>query len=126
MKNIFKYIVGILLVSVFIGCGDDFLQIDHYDIIDPSVMFNNEENILKGLNGVYDTFYPEWGTTDVGQSWNIKPQLAFSNYPALDCQASGWDNEFTRHEWRPDKDMFYEGWKKAYKAIDRANRFLLT
>ena len=70
-------------------------------------------------------FYPEWGGSDIQQSWNIKPQLAFSNYPALDCQASGWDNEFTRHDWRADKDMFEDSWKQCYKAIDRANRFWL-
>lgn len=124
MNDIFKCIVKILLLMGFISCSDNFLEINHYDILESSVMFESEEGVIRGLNGVYDMFYPEWGTTDVGQSWNIKPQLAFSNYPALDCQASGWDNEFTRHEWRPDKDMFYEGWKKAYKAIDRANRFL--
>jgi len=113
------------LFTGIISCSEEYLEIDHYDIMEPSVLFENEETILQGLNGVYDLFYPEWeNATDVQKSWNIKPQLAFSNYPALDCQASGWDNEFTRHEWRADKDMFYEGWKKAYKAIDRANRFL--
>ncbi len=126
MKRIYAYVIaGITLFAT--SCGDDFLKIDHYDILEPSVLFSNEATIIQGLNGVYDMFYPEWQNgSDVQKSWNIKPQLAFSNYPALDCQASGWDNEFTRHDWRADKDMFYEGWKQCYKAIDRTNRFLVN
>jgi hypothetical protein len=119
-------LTAIALTGSLASCGEEFLKIDHYDILEPSVLFSSEKTIVQGLNGVYDMFYPEWGNnpSDVQKSWNIKPQLAFSNYPALDCQASGWDNEFTRHDWRADKDMFYEGWKQSYKAIDRANRFL--
>lgn len=124
-KQIFSFITAAVLLGGLSSCGEDFLEIDHYDILEPDVLFKSEKNIIAGLNGVYDMFYPEWqNASDVQKSWNIKPQLAFSNYPALDCQASGWDNEFTRHEWRADKDMFYEGWKQSYKAIDRANRFL--
>ena len=125
MNKLHKYIIAIILTICVSSCGEDFLKINHYDILEPAVMFRSEATIVAGLNGVYDLFYPEWeDDSDVQKSWNIKPQLAFSNYPALDCQASGWDNEFTRHEWRADKDMFYESWRQAYKAIDRANRFL--
>lgn len=124
-KQIYCLAMAAISLGGLSSCGEDFLKIDHYDILEPDVLFQSEKNIVQGLNGVYDMFYPEWqNASDVQKSWNIKPQLAFSNYPALDCQASGWDNEFTRHEWRADKDMFYEGWKQAYKAIDRANRFL--
>ncbi|MDR0940356.1 MAG: RagB/SusD family nutrient uptake outer membrane protein [Mediterranea sp.] len=125
-KHISNFLAAMALMGGLASCGEDFLKIDHYDILEPNVLFSSEETIVQGLNGVYDMFYPEWGDnpSDVQKSWNIKPQLAFSNYPALDCQASGWDNEFTRHEWRADKDMFYEGWKQSYKAVDRANRFL--
>ncbi|WP_418697168.1 RagB/SusD family nutrient uptake outer membrane protein [Bacteroides sp.] len=125
-KQIFSFITAAVLLGGLSSCGEGFLEIDHYDILEPEVLLQSEKNIISGLNGLYDMFYPERGsgTTDVQSQWNIKPQLAFSNYPALDCQASGWDNEFTRHEWRADKDMFYEGWKQSYKAVDRANRFL--
>lgn len=131
MKNIYVYTIMAFFSAVASSCADSFLDVDHYEILEPTVLFSDEESVLKGLNGVYDMFYPEWnvngqGGTDVQKSWNIKPQLAFSNYPALDCQASGWDNEFTRHDWRADKDMFEDGWKQCYKAIDRANRFLLN
>ncbi|MDN5291922.1 MAG: starch-binding outer membrane protein SusD/RagB family [Anaerophaga sp.] len=125
MNKIYKLLSIISLLILLMSCGEDYLKIDHYDILEPSVLLQSQETVLQGLNGVYDMFYPEKkNASDIEQNWNIKPQLAFSNYPALDCQASGWDNEFTRHEWRADKDMFYDGWKKAYKAIDRANRFL--
>lgn len=101
-KQIFSFITAAVLLGGLSSCGEGFLEIDHYDILEPEVLLQSEKNIISGLNGLYDMFYPERGsgTTDVQSQWNIKPQLAFSNYPALDCQASGWDNEFTRHEWR--------------------------
>jgi len=125
MKKIF-YLIMPALFLLGTSCSEDFLEPDRYDIVEPDAVFTSEEMVLQGLNGVYDAFYPDKNGGDIQQSWNFKPQMAFSNYPALDCQASGWDNEFTRHDWRADKDMFEDGWKICYKAIDRANRFLVN
>ena len=62
MKRIYAYVIaGITLFAT--SCGDDFLKIDHYDILEPSVLFSNEATIIQGLNGVYDMFYPEWQNT---------------------------------------------------------------
>jgi hypothetical protein len=127
MKKIYlRIIAAILLAAGTVSCGEDFLTIDHYDIIQPEVLLTSQEYVEQGLNGVYDLFYGQWSNspTDLQQNWNLKPHMAFANYPSLDIQPSGWDNEFTRHEWRPDKDMFIDSWKRAYSVIDRANRFL--
>jgi hypothetical protein len=127
MKNIYLYVAtGIALLAGTTSCNDKFLEIDHYDIIQPGVLLTSQEYIEQGLNGVYDLFYGQWsnGPTDLQQNWNLKPHMAFANYPTLDLQPSGWDNEFTRQEWRPDKDMFLDSWIRAYNVLDRSNRFL--
>ena len=109
-----------------LSCGEKYLKVDYYDIVGPETMLVSQTSIEQGLNSIYDMLIPYNGSgrTDIQQNWNIKPHLAFGNYPALDCQASGWDNEFARHEWRADKDMFFWGWMNSYQLIDRANRFL--
>jgi hypothetical protein len=127
MKRIFLYIVTtVLLVAGFTSCGEDFLKIPQTDIVSPEVLLTSQEYIEEGLNGIYDLFYAEKasGSSDLQSNWNLKPQLAFCNYPTLDLQPSGWDIAFTRHEWKSDYYMFGDAWKRAYNAIDRANRFL--
>ena len=124
MKRISFYIILALSLVYGTSCSKDYLSVDRYDIVEPKVMFSSEEYIIQGLNGVYDMLYPDKNGNDIQQNWNFKPQMAFSNYPALDCQANGWDNEFTRHAWKADKDMFEIGWLNCYKGVDRANRFL--
>lgn len=124
MKKIYTWMLGASLLLGFGSCGEDFLEVDRYDILEPSVMFSSEDFVNQGLNGLYDMFLPMSQGNDIEKNWNIKPHLAFSNYPALDCQADGWDNEFTRHAWMADKDMFEVAWQFAYRAISRANTFL--
>lgn len=123
-KYTYYFVIALLLLGA--SCSEDFLEIDHYDIVEPDVVFTSEEMVLQGLNGVYDMFYPDKNGGDIQQTWNFKPQMALANLPTLDCQAGGWDNEFTRHDWRPDRDMFEDAWKICYRAIDRANRFLVN
>lgn len=125
MKKLIYKLVGGLFLFQLTSCSSDFLNVDYYKILEPSTMFSNETYVNQGLNGLYDSFLPlATGNEDVEKSWNIKPHLAFSNYPALDCQASGWDNEFTRHSWLADKDMFKIAWQFAYRGISRVNMFL--
>jgi hypothetical protein len=122
-KNIFNLIASVSLLLAM-SCGEDYLKIDHYDILPATFMFENEANINAGLNGIYDTFYPDKeGSGDAGV-WGFKPQMFIASHPTLDCQAGGWDNELCRHEWRADKDMFKFAWQASYFAISRINRFL--
>jgi hypothetical protein len=124
MKKIFFYILFALSVIYGTSCKKDFLTVDRYDIIEPEVLFSSEATIMQGLNGVYDMLYPDKKGVDIQQNWNFKPQIHFANYPTLDCQAAGWDNEFTRHDWRADKDFFEISWLNWYRGVDRANRFI--
>jgi len=124
MKNIkyFNYITYMFLLLLLSSCGEDYLDIDYYDIVDPVVMFQSEDGIDKGLNGCYDALY---GIKDKGKhDWYFKPHIQLGNMPTLDCQAGGWDANFSRFAWKADDQFFLNPWKQTYTAIDRVNRFL--
>jgi hypothetical protein len=107
------------------SCGEDFLDVDHYGIVEPEVLLSSQEYVEQGLNGVYDLLYPErTSPSDISQGWLLKPHMALSNYPALDIQPDGWDVTFARQAWTTSQAEFLGGWVRAYNAIDRGNRFL--
>jgi hypothetical protein len=106
------------------SCGEDFLEVDHYGIVEPSILLSSQAYVEQGLNGVYDLLYPERNGADITQGWLLKPHMAMSNYPALDVQPDGWDVTFSRQAWTTDQAEFLGGWTRSYNAIDRANRFL--
>jgi hypothetical protein len=124
MKKIRFFIAMVTFSMVTFSCGEEFLEVDHYGIVEPKVLLSSQKYVEQGLNGVYDLLYPERNGGDITQGWLLKPHMALANYPALDIQADGWDVEFNRQAWRTTKDEFIGGWTRAYTAIDRANRFL--
>ncbi|MDR3132748.1 MAG: RagB/SusD family nutrient uptake outer membrane protein [Prevotellaceae bacterium] len=125
MKKI-PYIIAMVTFSlVTVSCSEDFLEVDHYGIVEPEVLLSSQKYVEQGLNGVYDLLYPESISGDnVSQTWLLKPHLAMANYPTLDIQADGWDVDFNRQAWKTTQAEFIGGWTRAYTAIDRANRFL--
>jgi len=125
MKRIqLNNIIGaIMLMIVFTSCGEDFLKIEHWDITTPDVYTLSQANLEMGLTGIYRLLIRE-GSNDLDQNWNLKPQIAFSNYPANDLQPDGWDREFAQHTWKSDFYMFGDAWLRAYRTIDRINNFL--
>jgi hypothetical protein len=128
MKKIYLYaITAIALTTGATSCGEDFLQVEHYNIIQPETLLSSQAYVEQGLNGIYDLLYSEQRSTtntDIRQGWNLKPHMAMSNYPALDIQADGWDVNFSRQAWNTEQPEFIGGWTRAYNVIDRANRFL--
>lgn len=57
MKKSFYHIL--LLSALTLGTTsscDDYLEVDHYDILPEDFMYQNETNIKSGLYGIYDTF----------------------------------------------------------------------
>ncbi len=125
-----KYLYSLLAASLLMGtatsCGD-FLEVEHYDILPEDYIIQSEENVLSGLNGLYDTFYTD-ATSTAGDdaTWGLKPQIFAANHSTMDCQASGWDAEWQRHAWKADKGSLETAWRMSYRAIDRVNRFLAT
>lgn len=78
---------------------DDYLEVDHYDILPEDFMYQNETNIKSGLYGIYDTFYTYQGSDNSGDdtTWGFKPNVFIAGHSTMDCQASGWDAEWQRH-----------------------------
>ena len=128
MKTIYKLAALAVAALTLSACGDEFLKVDHYDILQSDLMGSDVEFLNQGLNALYDTFLPDKHAgsfdSDIAQSWNMKPQFAFANYPAMDVGGGGWDAEFWRHSWVAGKDMFQVAWKICYRAISRCNLFL--
>ncbi len=123
-KYIYPLMFGILTLGITTSC-EDYLVVDHYDILPADYMFKTEKNIVSGLNGIYDTFYTDQQSNgDDDMNWGFKPQVFAANHSAMDCQASGWDAEWQRHAWKADKGSLETVWRMSYRAIDRANRFL--
>ena len=58
MRKSFYHILllGALTLGTTSSC-DDYLEVDHYDILPEDFMYRNEANIKSGLYGIYDTFY---------------------------------------------------------------------
>ncbi|WP_418698839.1 RagB/SusD family nutrient uptake outer membrane protein [Bacteroides sp.] len=123
-KYIYLLLAGAFTLGTTTSC-DDYLEVDQYEILPSDYMFKTEANVITGLNGIYDTFYTdqETGLGD-DQVWGFKPHVFAANHPTMDCQASGWDAEWQRHAWKPDKESLESAWRMSYRAIDRANRFL--
>lgn len=115
-----------LTLGTATACSD-FLEVDHYDILEEDYIIQSEANVLAGLNGLYDTFYTDQAS-GIGDdaTWGFKPQIFAACHSTMDCQASGWDAEWQRHAWKADKGSLETAWRMSYRAIDRTNRYLAT
>ena len=127
MRKSFYHILllGALTLGTTSSC-DDYLEVDHYDILPEDFMYRNEANIKSGLYGIYDTFYTYQGSdnSDDDTTWGFKPNVFIAGHSTMDCQASGWDAEWQRHAVLANKGSLDTAWRMSYKGIDRANRFL--
>ena len=110
------------MATGFTSCNnDEFLSVDLYDKIDPSGLYEKDENALKGLNGVYDMMYPN---DDFDGDWGFKPNLFTGCHPTIDTQATGWDKNWNVQAWNANSSELLGGWKHVYAGICRANDFL--
>lgn len=120
MKKLALYCLIALAAAVTsVSCTDKFLEVDYYSIVNPDGVYEDPNNVLMGLMGVYHTLYND-------QSFYIKPHIAVANMPALDLQAEGWDADMVTHSWGVDmqSDFFNVGWTTHYKMVSRANLYL--
>ena len=78
MKKIAIYVLLILGIGFgSASCGEKFLEVDYYSIVNPDGVYDDANNVFMGLMGVYNTLY----TSD---AYYIKPHPALANLPALD------------------------------------------
>lgn len=121
-RLVFMAFTGIAILGVTSCDNNEFLTVDHYDILPANQMFKTQEDALSGLNGIYDCLFADATYAD---SWNYKPQLFFGCHPTLDTQATGYDVQWGNQAWTSDDSELGKGYNYAYRAIGRANDFLL-
>ena len=66
MKNLYKLLIGVLALSTVTSC-DDYLEVDHYDILPADFMFKTEDNRKRRPS--------RKSKRDFGPCW---PEVAFS------------------------------------------------
>lgn len=125
MKRTSKIIVTLVSVVFLLGvtsCDtDEFLNVDHYSILDAGQMFKSDKDAKAGLVGCYDMMLP---VSETNGDWGFKPNLFIGGHPTMDTQATGWDKDWNTQNWNPGSPELLSGWKHAYKAITRCNDFL--
>lgn len=129
IAKIFYTIAGSLLLLGINSCSEDFLVVDHYDILDAKQGFKSDADALNGLAGCYDLMYPAGDSDKDGQregsgDWGIKPNLFIGCHPTMDTQATGWDKDWNVQNWDPSSAELKNGWIHAYTAISRCNQYL--
>ncbi len=101
--------------------NEEFLNVDQYDIIDKSAMYENDKNAKTALNGVYDMLFPN---DSYDGDWGFKPNLFTGCHPTIDTQATGWDKDWNSQNWNANSSELLSGWKHVYAGICRANDYL--
>lgn len=123
MKKISKliYILGSVFLLLGINsCSDDYLEVDHYSVIDANQMFKSDDDAKSGIIGCYTMMLPN----SINADWGIKPNLFIGCHPTMDTQATGWDKDWNSQNWTPGTPELLSGWRQAYTAISRCNDFL--
>lgn len=125
MKNrylIFGTAVAGLMTFGLSSCDNEkFLDVDQYDVIEKSAMYENDNNAKTGLNGVYDMMYPN---DSYDGDWGFKPNLFTGCHPTIDTQATLWDKDWNVQNWNASSPELNNGWKHVYAGICRANDYL--
>ncbi len=59
-KSIIIAAMGVATMALNTSCNnDDFLSVDHYDILPADQMFKTEKDAASGLNGIYDCLFAD-------------------------------------------------------------------
>ncbi|MGN0047423.1 MAG: RagB/SusD family nutrient uptake outer membrane protein [Bacteroides sp.] len=118
-----KYIWTILFTSMALTGCDDYLEIEHHDILPSDYMYRSEENAEAGLIGCYDAFYPTRKAQTTGDvfMWGFKPNYQYAGHRTLDTQESITNSVY---DIKPtDRDVL-SMWCGFYQTIARCNDFL--
>ena len=125
MKNKIKIIFSVTCVLFLLGItscnNNDYLKVDHYNLLTPDQMFKTDKDAQAGLVGCYDMMLPN---SDTDGSWGFKPNLFVGCHPTMDTQATGWDKDWNVQNWNAGSQELGQGWAQSYKAISRCNDFL--
>lgn len=116
MKNLKLVIVLIGVSILFAGCENNLLQTNPIDQISPETFYQNENEAVMGLMGIYNS-------ASTPGPWHFLQHdfMSDNNYMHHDWQGSmdfaNWDHNSS--SWRA-----LEKWEIGYRTIGRANAFM--
>ena len=108
--------------------NDEFLDVEHGNILPADAIFDTDEAAIAALTGCYDLMLPSQTKDFAGNAVHnddpFKPYVFTTSHPTMDSQASGWDAAFCRQGWNAATTELLSGWRHAYAAISRCNEYL--
>lgn len=117
MKNQYKIIASIFLLTVLFGCSSDLLDKTPKDRLSPSTFYQDETQCTMALMGVYNAIQPNATPTHFYQY----EFMSDNGY----CQAA-WQGSNEIGSWSTNSNSWAPGakWSMDYAIIVRANEFM--
>lgn len=121
MKNLNRLLALVLgagAIAALPSCSEDFLDVDHYDVLSSDYVTSSQSNFDDALLAIY---------ANMNQMINediMKPNLWLGCHPTMDTQATGWDKAWMTQSWASDQKELYDEWKRLYSGISFCNDLL--
>ncbi|MBN2743916.1 MAG: RagB/SusD family nutrient uptake outer membrane protein [Marinilabiliaceae bacterium] len=122
--NIFKVLLASALITAT-ACSDEFLEKDAIGKIPSEDFFNNENNALASIYGVYDLM--QW---NYGRDWNSA--YFAKNLPGDDCNAGSSASDQLPYQnlddfkQQADNTVTTAIWEGFYKTINACNTIIIN
>jgi hypothetical protein len=100
------------------SCSEDFLDVDHYDILSPEYIQVSEQGMDDGVRACYANM------NQLTNGDSMKPWLWLAGHPTMDTQATGWDKSWLTQDWAADQGELYDEWKRLFDGITLCNNMI--
>ncbi|MBP5501402.1 MAG: RagB/SusD family nutrient uptake outer membrane protein [Bacteroidales bacterium] len=100
------------------SCSEDFLDVDHYDVLSADYISSSDENFENGILSCYALM------NQVINDESMKPWLWMAGHPTMDTQATGWDKAWLTQDWPADQKELYTEWRRLYEGITLCNNII--
>ncbi|MBR4215755.1 MAG: RagB/SusD family nutrient uptake outer membrane protein [Bacteroidales bacterium] len=100
------------------SCSEDFLDVDHYDVLSADYISSSDENFENGILSCYALM------NQVINDDSMKPWLWMAGHPTMDTQATGWDKAWLTQDWPADQKELYTEWRRLYEGITLCNNII--
>ncbi len=110
--------LGVGMAVSMQSCSEDYLDVDHYDILKSDYISQSDKNFADALLSCYANMN-QMTNADI-----MKPNLWLGCHPTMDTQATGWDKAWMTQSWPADQGELYDEWKRLYSGISLCNDML--
>lgn len=100
------------------SCSEEFLDVDHYDVLSADYISSSDENFENGILSCYALM------NQVINDESMKPWLWMAGHPTMDTQATGWDKAWLTQDWPADQKELYTEWRRLYEGITLCNNII--